>query len=271
MKGHYKNCLSHLSNHSIKITSYLHRIKLSSSQLLHSYSTNTSSEHKNIITLSPAGYKGIYTYGTCVYIKENYNTRKYVFSGASAGAWNALMMTCKRDILYFKKEILDYSIQNSRNIMDMEKLIKEQILSHYKTDDFDLSRLYIGVTVFDHFSFKTKIFHDFDHLEDAINCCIASSHIPFITSRNLLQNYKGYLCFDGGFSKTPYIHFDQTKLHITPDVWTDKTVKDKLSIREFTTLFSRDKYDFDQMFQQGYRDAQTNKDFLDDLFYNTNQ
>jgi hypothetical protein len=267
MKHHYKNCISHLSNHSIRISNYL---KLSSSHLLHSYSKNKPSDDK-IITVSPAGYKGVYTYGTCVYIKENYNTRKYVFSGASAGAWNALMMTCKRDIQYFKKEILDYSIQNSKNIMDMESLIKEQILSHYKTDDFDLTRLYIGVTVFENFSFKTKIFNDFDHLEDAINCCIASSHIPFITSRNILQNYKGYLCFDGGFSKTPYISFDKTKLHITPDVWKDKDQVWKFSIQEFVSLFSREKYNFDQLFREGYNDAKNNKDYLDDLFYNTNQ
>jgi len=82
-------------------------------------------QNKKLITISPGGYKGVYMYGICSYIKENYNLSDYIFSGASAGAWNSLMMTCKKDISQFKKDIINYSIDNSNNIF--EKKINNKI------------------------------------------------------------------------------------------------------------------------------------------------
>ena len=37
--------------------------------------------------------------------------------------------------------------------------------------------------------FETNIYTDFYDLEDALNCCVASSNIPFITG-NLFNKYK---------------------------------------------------------------------------------
>ena len=48
--------------------------------------------NKKIITLSPGGFRGFYVLGICKYIKENYDLSDYVFSGASAGAWNSLFL-----------------------------------------------------------------------------------------------------------------------------------------------------------------------------------
>ena len=48
--------------------------------------------NKKIISISPAGYKGFYVMGVCKYIKQNYNLDNYVFTGASAGAWNSLLL-----------------------------------------------------------------------------------------------------------------------------------------------------------------------------------
>lgn len=220
-------------------------------------------KNKKLITISPGGYKGVYMFGICAFIKDNYDLSDYIFSGASAGAWNALMMTCKNTDIYNNNKIISHSIKQSKNMFESENLIKEQILKKYTTDDFHLDKLFIGVTTVEECHTYTSIYDNFKNLEDAINCCISSSHIPLLTG-GLLNIYRNKLSFDGGFSRYPYIHLMKSELHITPDIW--KNVINKNEYREFTTLFSKNKYNFDQLFQDGYNDSKQNKSFLDEIF-----
>jgi hypothetical protein len=221
-------------------------------------------DKKKLITISPGGFKGVYMFGTCIYIKENYDTSDFIFSGASAGAWNCLMMTCKKDIKYFKEILLEI-IRDSKTINSLEVKMKEKLLETYTTDDFDLSRLYIGVTTLNNFKIDTILFHDFTNLEDALDACIASSHIPFI-SGGLLNKYKNIYTFDGGISSHPYIETENKLLHITPDIWLKMNNKTHAELEEVTSLFSKDKYNFQKLFEEGYHDTAANKEFLDLLF-----
>lgn len=45
----------------------------------------------NVITISPSGLKGYYLLGIAAYLRHNYDLSKYVFSGASSGAWISLI------------------------------------------------------------------------------------------------------------------------------------------------------------------------------------
>ena len=51
-----------------------------------------------LIVLTPAGANGFYNLGICYYLKKNYDLTKYIFSGASAGAWNSLFLAFKGDL-----------------------------------------------------------------------------------------------------------------------------------------------------------------------------
>jgi hypothetical protein len=232
---------------------------------------------KKLISISPGGFKGFYMLGTSAFIKENFNLENYIFSGASAGAWNSLFMTFKRDPIEFIIEMLDEKLNNAISNIDVEYAIKYKILNKYSEDDFDLKRLFIGVTSFENMKIKTHIFSDFDTLEDALNCCIASSHIPYITGSTFLNKYQNMNAFDGGFSKYPYLNVIKPSLHITPEIWKDdnvqKTYVEKLltfqsHVSDYTTLFSRSKYNFADLFDKGYDDAKKNKLFLDNKLIN---
>ena len=59
---------------------------------------------------------------------------------------------------------------------------------------FDLKKIFIGVTTFKNFMPNIQIYSDFDDLEDAINCCMASSHIPLITG-GISNRYKDMFSF----------------------------------------------------------------------------
>jgi hypothetical protein len=102
----------------------------------------------------------------------------------------------------------------------LEKYLKKQIMTNYKTDDFELEKLFIGLTIINNYRIQTQIYSDFENLEDAINCCIASSHIPFVTG-SLINKYKNDYTFDGGFSKFPYLMCKKPVLHITPYMWNE--------------------------------------------------
>ena len=227
-------------------------------------------ENKKIINIYPAGIKGFYEMGLCSYIKENNNLDNIVFSGASAGAWNALLLAYKGDVLEFKKIIFDIPYKDYDSIFQIQKKIKQTILNHFTSDDFNLKQLFVGLTALDNFKFKTFIYTDFESLEDALNCIIGSSNIPFITGK-LFYFYKGRLSFDGGFKKDPFIHHPSKSIFIHPCVFNKNNIlnddNDKTSNTSDCTIIENNEFVVDnetfiKLFVQGYNDAFNNKDII---------
>ena len=218
----------------------------------------TAIEDKQLIKISPAGLNGFYLLGVCSYIKENYDLSNFVFSGASAGAWNSLFMCYNGDMEVFRKCVLDVNYSNITSVLEIQHNIKKNILCNVCVEDFDLDKLYIGVTIFEKFRFYNTIFNNFDNLEDTIDCCIASSHIPLITG-GFFNIYKNFYTFDGGFSLNPYIKKNET-LFITYNMWNDK-----LSSDFDLNTFNISDYNFTETFQTGYDDTKKNKNYLDTI------
>ena len=211
-------------------------------------------EDKKIITISPCGFYGFYTLGVCMYIQKHYDTSEYIFSGSSAGAWNSLIMTIKDKTKLDKcKHIFDSELYKNKMARQILTEIKNNMLEHYTTDDFDLNRLYIGVTTID----KTRIYTGFETLEDALNCCVSSSTIPFITG-SIFNKYKNLRTYDGIFSKNPYLNTGNVTLHITPNIWGQN---EKIKFNLFKKL------NFNDLYENGYTDTEKyGKETLDNLF-----
>jgi hypothetical protein len=236
-------------------------------------------KNKKLISISPGGLKGFYELGVLSYIKDNYDMDNYIFSGASAGAWNALFMCYKNDTKQFVYNLLDYKITQINNIKELKYFLKYKMLATYNNDDFDLRRLFIGVTTVKRFQPVTNIFSDFNSLEDAVKCCIASSHIPLITG-GLTNRYYNMYTFDGGFSKYPYLNFTENVLHITPSMW--KNLNTSIGINNKNPLLDLDSFtslnvilelflmiknrNYMELFDNGYLDAKNNKELLDKIF-----
>lgn len=228
-------------------------------------SNNIIINNNKIISISPGGYKGFYELGVCKFIKENYNLDNYIFSGASAGAWNSLLLCYKGKFSDIENKILDDNLYKTKTIWELENYIKNKIIKEFKTEQFNLDKLFIGATTINGLKTTVTIFNNFIDLEDAVNCCVASSHIPFITGgcKNI---YRNTFTFDGGFSRDPYLNNGNTILIITPNIWKNNKKKYCLRITDYTTLFSRNEFDFNQMIEQGYRDSYKNKEYLDKIF-----
>lgn len=224
--------------------------------------------NKKLITVSPGGFKGFYLLGILTFIKETYETNDLIYSGASAGAWNSLFMCYKGNSFPFIYNLLDNNIKKSKSILELEYFIKYKLLSNYNDDDFDLNKLFIGVTTIQNLIPRTNIFSDFDTLEDAINCCVASSHIPFITG-GITNKYHNMFTFDGGFSKYPYLDRERL-IHISPSMWNNADKEDintiKKNMKKYTEIFSISKNNLLELFDDGYYDAKKNKQYLDTIF-----
>lgn len=228
--------------------------------------------NKKLITISPGGFKGFYLLGILSYIKEKYDLDNFIYSGASAGSWNSLFMCYKGDPMDFVCKLVDYNIKKTKSITELEYFLKYKLITTYKDDDFDLRRLFIGVTSLKNFKPTTSIYSGFENLDDAINCCIASSHIPLLTG-GLTNRYHNLYSFDGGFSSYPYLNNDNVVLHLSPSMWDDlkekKTNDIKKSIRtlkSFKEIFSVSKNNLMELFDNGYQDAKNHREYLDKIF-----
>lgn len=227
---------------------------------------------KKLITISPGGFKGFYLLGILAYLKENYDTDNLIFSGASAGAWNSLFMCYKGDTMSFVYNFLDINIRKAKSITELQYFFKYKLLSSYKNEDFNLKKLFIGVTTFKRFMPNINIYTDFEDLEDAISCCMASSHIPLITG-GITNRYKNMFSLDGGFSSYPYLDKERI-LHISLSMWDElKGIHNNkgflkqnlLNIKKFSEFFSLSKNNLLELFDNGYEDAKTHKQYFDNI------
>ena len=179
---------------------------------------NPSYQNKKIISISPGGLQGFYMLGISTYIKEKYDLSNFLFSGASAGAWNALFMTFRGNSEEFKELLFKIDYEHIQSIYKIQTTLKNEILKKYNSADFDLDKLFIGVSTFENSQFNNVIYSNFQSLHDALDACIASSNIPFITGK-LIYFYQNKLSFDGGLHKYPYLDTNPNSLHISHDMW----------------------------------------------------
>lgn len=205
---------------------------------------------KKIIKIAPEGIYGFYDFGISLFIKLNYNLTNYIFSGVSSGSWNSLFLTFNKDIKKFVDIIFDSEIREIKSLFTIQQYLKKKILLNYNNDDFDLEKLYICVLQIDNFRFKNIIYTNFLNLEDAINCCIASSNIPFVTGK-LYYKYQNKLSFDGLFLKYPYLYLNNTSVNINNNMF----------------LVNKSK-DINILFKEGFTDSLLHKEELDGYFYN---
>ena len=115
---------------------------------------------------------------------------------------------------------------------------------------------------------NTFIYTDFLNLSDALDCCIASSHIPLITG-GLFNFYKNKLSFDGGFSRYPYLNLTSDSCHIHSNIWNVNHYDNNnifRRIKDVIQLILPSKKNHLELYFEGYDNALNNKIFLDKIF-----
>ena len=145
---------------------------------------------------------------------------------------------------------------------DVQNRLRQSILQYYDENDIDIKKINICVGSIDRTIFRGRIFKNFTTLSDVLDCCIASSHIPYVSSRRLTHKYKSFNCFDGGIYHKIYENGKVITPHIkiSPDMWNNKYIKYYDSIN---TL------DRKKLIHMGYEDTKLNKAIMDNYFVQT--
>lgn len=221
------------------------------------HTTQTYYVQCQLISIKPGGLRGFYMLGISKYIKTHYDLSKYSFYGASAGAWNSLYLSKKTEDTKIEPFLKTLDTTQLKSLFELEENLQNYYLTNYNASDFNLDKLNICVSVLQNYKLKKQMFSKFRTLEDAMQCCIASSHIPYITRRTLYYPYKTHLCIDGGFFPNPHHDHQTPTLLIAPDMWqNEKTSK-------HNALTHIENINIAQMIHLGYEDAKTHKQELD--------
>ena len=218
---------------------------------------------KRFISINPAGVYGFYTLGISSYIKDNYNLDQYYFIGASSGSWNSLLCCYKYNQTNLITKLLKQDFfENSSSISNLQKNLSNYILTNYISEDFNLDKLYISISEFNNFELKNVIIHNFTNLENALECCILSSHIPFITSDSFIKKYRDKIAFDGGLTEFPP-KIISTYFEISPSKYNSKNIE-----KAFLGLITKNVSIkiIQELYSKGYHDSHYQKKDIDTYF-----
>lgn len=208
-----------------------------------------------IIACKPGSLQGFYMLGISKYIVDNYNLKDTTFYGASAGAWNSLFLSLKNDHNHFLQFLEDIDTKNIDTMFNIEDIIKNYILGTYLENDYDLYKINVCVTVIENYKLEKTIYNNFKYLEDVVDCCIASSHIPYITGKSPFYTYRNKACIDGGVFNTPYPKEIKPNLVIYPDMWNNTNIRNYSKIKNL---------DIKKLIKYGYEDSYKNRLYLDE-------
>ena len=230
-------------------------------------------ESQKVISISPAGLNGFYTFGVALYLKENYDLTDIIYSGASAGSWISLYMAHKGDPLEIPINLISLDYEKISSVFELQVNLKNMFLKDYNVDTFDMNKIYVGVTGVHNFQLVSNIYSQFDTLIDAVDACIASSHIPLI-SGGLITKYNDIISFDGGLTNYPYVNFSKPILHINPSMWKSEKrylldtcmEQDTLDLMNcYVGLKTSNLKNVSQMIEKGYSDSMKNRHILDNI------
>ena len=218
-----------------------------------------SKEHFDYnIIYNTGGYYGFYQLGVCHYIKNNFNYNDKSSLGISAGSWLSLFMNVD------KSRTNEFLLLIFKNLKRNTPIYKVPQIFKSSTEPFinDISTKNINILVTDVSEFKYKIHNKFLSVTDAINCCTASSFVPFVTYKDLFYFYNHKLVVDGGLFKKIYMKSIDTNksLIIKYDMF------GRFKYFKLFKSFRRPKYSLYELYLLGYKDASKNHKYLQKYF-----
>ena len=218
---------------------------------------------KKFISIAPAGLYGAYTLGITSFILDNYNTENFLFLGGSSGSWNSLIGCYKYNSKDLVDKLLLQSFFEKSSVSKLQDNLSNYFLENYNSSDFNLDRLYMSVSVFDNFRLVNKVIANFTSLNDAIESCRASCHIPLLTSDQFIRRYRGNIVFDAGFTIFPPRNLFDFFI-ISANKYNSENLQYALSgliKRNFSNEI------INELYNKGYNDALDHKKDLD-LYFN---
>ena len=142
-------------------------------------------------------------------------------------------------------------------------------MNHYTLNNFYHENINICVCICTYsrrgIKFEKRFVSQFVDLNELIDTCIASSHIPYISNGDIfyMYNNSGVInkCVDGGVFRNVYPDDINPCIIIDPMMWNTRKLR---RINKFSSLKT---LNMPKLFMNGYNDAYKNRNFLDDIFH----
>jgi hypothetical protein len=213
-------------------------------------------DFKPDIIISPCGFYGLYNLGICHYIKNNFDIKDKKIAGLSSGSFNAIFLCLgKKSSNKMLLELFRLNNLYSNNIKKYAENVLDTMNQKFTIDDIKNKHLYIGLSHPNDLVF----YHDFNNMNQLMQCCMGSSFIPGITYRNLIHFYNNKYALDGAVwykHYKKYIDTDKT-LVISPKIFKRYGHKNLI----YDSIF-RKNFQLYQMYLYGYNDARKNHDYF---------
>jgi hypothetical protein len=157
------------------------------------------------IVISGGGLKGYFMAGCAEVLLSQLMRHKISISrisGASAGAWAAMFMLCGVKAEHWIETYHQCYDHQNKLIHEIYEKIAAWLIPLLPEDAYIkcCERLYISVTVLTWRGPVNKIISEYYSNNDLLECCFASSTIPYLTERNGLRRFRGELVCDGGLT-----------------------------------------------------------------------
>jgi hypothetical protein len=210
------------------------------------------------VVYNTGGYYGFYQLGVCHYIKNNFNYKDKSCVGISAGAWLSLFMNLDKEYTNAFLLKLFKNLNRTTPIYKLPSIFKSS--AEPFVNNISIKNINILVTNLSEVTYK--IHNKFLSVNDIIECCTASSFVPFVTYKELFYFYNHKMVVDGGLFKKIYIN----------EIDTDKTLIIKYDMfgrfKQFKLFkcFRRPKYSSYELYLLGYKDASKNHAYLQKYF-----
>jgi predicted acylesterase/phospholipase RssA len=183
------------------------------------------------IVMSGGGLRGYYMCGAAVVLKalvKSHGLKVCRISGASAGAWNSLFIACdlhpldwaesyyesmrRADEVSARAQGRDTARNHLPPFISVSRFKSQALLDGYRSFHNTMlmkllpsdayikcsGKVFISITTVTVRGLKNKIVSEFTSNEDLIAACMASSTIPFVSTKHLVTRFRGEVVLDGG-------------------------------------------------------------------------
>lgn len=168
------------------------------------------------IVISGGGLKGYFMAGcTSVLCDElsKHNISIARIAGASAGAWAGMFMLCGYKTHDWIETYHACKERPTLTIHETYDEILDWVLEGLPENAYQIcsGKLFISITFFKGWSVENQTISEFHSNRDLIDCCLASSTIPYLTEPKGFRTLRGHTVCDGGFTNNCPIFVDGSR------------------------------------------------------------
>jgi hypothetical protein len=214
--------------------------------------TSGPNARKTFCSFSVSGGAYCYQMGIAAHIQRHFCLKDVLFSGASGGAWPALLLAAGMDIQTAFDAMMNHAVPTYANrslgAYGCYDLGMKAAFNHL-FDGVDLSskvngRLALCVTRIELWPFphlENEMVSHFNSNDDIIDCIIASALIPFALNGRPYVVYRDWICIDGGMTNIAGVrtYILPTQLDFEQDTTKDDNMHIVPRLRAILSIFSR--------------------------------